>query len=152
LAQLDLTCDYGDMRSPSIPDTWKTDYIIDGLWLPSPGGLGIWMGNNDGDFALFTPGTSKHMSLQHKFNGGPKCGHSAIVRSALYDEKNGCVISGGEDSSIHIWPIETADTSVTEDDWDVVMYPPSPPPSPTIRKRKNEETMSSNKKGRQGWE
>ncbi|KAG9040813.1 hypothetical protein FS837_013056 [Tulasnella sp. UAMH 9824] len=52
--ELNPTYDFGDLRTPSIRDTWESNYIIDATWYSASTGLtssfsdflGIWMGNN----------------------------------------------------------------------------------------------------------
>ncbi|KAG9015474.1 hypothetical protein FRB94_000079 [Tulasnella sp. JGI-2019a] len=160
--ELEVAFDYGDMRQPKIPGTWETNYIIDGEWLSSgdsslydSDALGIWLGNNSGDFALCTPGEVDHsLRLQRMFLGGAK-GHTGIVRSVLYDKKNGCIVSGGEDSTIHIWPVkDDGAADPVDEDGDAEMMrasPPSKSPSSPIRKRKHEDPEVVNKKGRRGF-
>ncbi|KAG8885101.1 hypothetical protein FRB97_002266 [Tulasnella sp. 331] len=186
--ELNVTSDYGDMRQPKIPNTWETNYIIDGEWLPEgstilpesgrQATLGVWLGNNSGDFALCTPGSYRSLSLQRRFHGGGGMkGHSGIVRSVFYDAKHGCIVSGGEDSAIHIWAVGdeggatlAPDSALpVDEDGDAVMArssasPKTKPSASIIRKRKNddpEETVTlinvlhprtqANKKGRRGF-
>lgn len=59
--------------------TSESDFAISGHYHPLTMLL-----SPSGDFALFTPGPSNNMLLQRKFAGGNQ-GHTAIVRSVLYD-------------------------------------------------------------------
>ncbi|KAG8921692.1 hypothetical protein FRC01_000118, partial [Tulasnella sp. 417] len=157
--EMNPTYDFGDLRIPSIRDNWESNYIIDASWYSASSGLtssssdflGIWMGNNNGDFALFNPTSPQSMQVERVFRASPGLGHSGIVRSVLYHKESRCIVTGGEDSLIHIWPSsnstgENTPTSTTatptasaiinkrlvsiDDEGDTMMGTPTPPTSP----------------------
>ncbi|KAG8953689.1 hypothetical protein FRC04_001893 [Tulasnella sp. 424] len=151
--ELNPTYDFGDLRTPSIQDTWESNYIIDASWYSassrltasSSDFLGIWMGNNNGDFALFNPTSPHSMQVERVFRSNQTLGHSGIVRSVLYHKESRCIITGGEDSLIHIWPSSSNNSTTPtptasaiinkrlaslDDEGDIMMGTPTPPTSP----------------------
>ncbi|TFK74385.1 WD40 repeat-like protein [Pluteus cervinus] len=107
-----------DIRAPSIHDhgtTWVTDYLVGCKPHPSvPGGLGIFVGSNEGDIALisnedWTAGAPWQL---HTLWGN---GHVGVVRSVLWDETANVVVTGGEDGKINFWPSELEDTEMEMD-------------------------------------
>ncbi|KAG8992037.1 hypothetical protein FRB90_001110, partial [Tulasnella sp. 427] len=153
-AELNPTYDFGDLRTPGVRDTWESNYIIDASWYPAAHGLtstsseflGIWMGNNNGDFALFSPTSPRSMQVERVFRSSSTLGHSSIVRSVLYHKESRCIVTGGEDSLIHIWPSSSFASSSAptpssstfinkrltsiDDEGDTMMGTPTPPTSP----------------------
>ncbi|KAG8901175.1 electron carrier, partial [Tulasnella sp. 403] len=146
--ELHGTSDFGDLRKPRIDGIWESDYIIDAGWYKPDGilkgshgsadFLGIWMGCNNGDFALVTPKSPGALEVQRLFQGGS---HTDIVRSVAYHSK-GCLMSGGEDGMINIWPVRPPSDQEHEHDNDVKMGSSPPPATPVkskSRKRKQKE-------------
>ncbi|EIN10211.1 WD40 repeat-like protein [Punctularia strigosozonata HHB-11173 SS5] len=107
-----------DIREPSLHEagrTWVTDYLI-GCYtpsLPTSDPLQVFVGSNEGDFALLSPSSPSQdpsssssgsntpfsWTLQGLFTNA----HAGVVRSVLYDDQNNVVISGGEDGKLNAW-------------------------------------------------
>ncbi|KAL5527208.1 hypothetical protein ACEPAG_5999 [Sanghuangporus baumii] len=83
--------------NPVLP--WVTDYIID-CHNSHNGTFHVFVGSNEGDIALVSPQQSDDQwSLEQLYTRG----HSEIVRSILWDEDAGLLLSGGEDAKLNVW-------------------------------------------------
>ncbi|KAG7096614.1 hypothetical protein E1B28_004031 [Marasmius oreades] len=102
-----------DLRAPSVHTqdrTWVSDYLIACDISNNSNELMMFMGSNEGDIASIKNPTlgipdsdmgSKAWSwtLQNLWTHG----HKEIVRSVLWDEKNGALLTGGEDGKLNLW-------------------------------------------------
>jgi len=114
--ELDLVHDYGDIRKPRIEGSWESEYFIDAtsrlesvsqLAPSSTGGLGLWMGSNDGKVALIFAQDAQSWKLERTLEGS----HSDVVRCILWDPEHSVLVSGGEDSRLTTWSISAAITN-----------------------------------------
>ncbi|KAF5321773.1 hypothetical protein D9619_001185 [Psilocybe cf. subviscida] len=124
-----------DIRDPVLHQgrTWVTDYLISAhstdISNPNPT---VFTGSNEGDIALLS-------NMNPSVPDAPWClrklfthGHTGVVRTALWDEPNQNLITGGEDGKLNLWPIlpiPVVKESEDDDDSDVEMM------SPKARKR-----------------
>ncbi|KAI0092445.1 WD40 repeat-like protein [Irpex rosettiformis] len=109
--ELDMVEDV-DIRQPSIHRrdfTWVTDYLIachNNTVIPSnrDNDLSLFLGSNEGDIALITRSTLCDLNVPWSMERLWKLGHVGVVRSALWDERNNILLTGGEDSKLNAWP------------------------------------------------
>jgi len=104
-----------DIRNPSVHTqsrTWVTDYLIScHNDTRSSGDPRVFVGSNEGDFALISSSDVYDAGAPWSLHRVWSEGHTDIVRSLLWDEENGVIISGGEDGGIKLWsapPLEDA--------------------------------------------
>ncbi|KAJ7229060.1 WD40-repeat-containing domain protein [Mycena pura] len=118
-----------DIREPSLhthaQHEWNTDYLITCHSSAVSPALKVFVGSNQGDFALLKNGDLSVPLASWSLCNTWTNGHTGIVRSLLWDEQNSLIVTGGEDSKINIWnaPHTLSDTDDTAMDVD------SPPPS-----------------------
>ncbi|TBU39158.1 WD40 repeat-like protein [Dichomitus squalens] len=100
-----------DIRQPSVHRqdlTWVTDYLIGCHATANPLGeadndLCVFAGSNEGDVALITRPTFADPSAPWVLQRTWMTGHIGVVRAALWDERNNVLLTGGEDSKLHVW-------------------------------------------------
>ncbi|KII96048.1 hypothetical protein PLICRDRAFT_170630 [Plicaturopsis crispa FD-325 SS-3] len=94
----ELDAIYGvDIRTYST-DVWTTDYLI-GCHASGSAPLKIFAGSNAGGIGLLTNTPDSPWTLQNIWTGG----HTGVVRSVLWDERNGVLVTGGEDAKLNTW-------------------------------------------------
>ncbi|KAJ6516287.1 WD40-repeat-containing domain protein [Mycena sanguinolenta] len=110
-----------DIREPSLHNhtqhEWLTDYLVTCHSSPMSSDLKVFVGSNQGDFALLTnPDLSASAAPWSLCNTWIN-GHSGIVRSLLWDEQNQVVVTGGEDGKINVWsnPASHSDNAMQVD-------------------------------------
>ncbi|KAF8514998.1 hypothetical protein JB92DRAFT_2916946 [Gautieria morchelliformis] len=108
--ELDLLVDCGDVRQASLPGQWTTDYIVDAWDFPgAPGpcgtsGLTLFLGSNLGDVACASISDSLDAQLIWTARGIFRGVHSdAVVRSVLWDETKGVLLTGDESGRLAAW-------------------------------------------------
>ncbi|KAI0698608.1 WD40 repeat-like protein [Cytidiella melzeri] len=109
--ELDVVQDV-DIRQPSIHRqdfTWVTDYLVgchNNSIIPSErdNDLSVFVGSNEGDIALITKPAIFDVDVPWAMERLWKLGHTGIVRSMLWDERNNILLTGGEDSKLNAWP------------------------------------------------
>ncbi|EAU82442.1 hypothetical protein CC1G_08193 [Coprinopsis cinerea okayama7 len=129
--------------------TWVTDYIVTARSRSDSGSqakkkplLSVFVGSNEGDVSLIStknplpkpkskkrnaaPSSSSSKASQQKPAPAPWTlhstwthGHVGVVRSLFYDEENGVVVTGGEDSKLRLWKDETVWESQSDSGMDV---------------------------------
>lgn len=96
----DLSRDY--LAHPHSPYTWVSDYIVD-CHSSSRNPFVFFAGSSEGDVVLISPSrplsADSHWSVERAFSKG----HTEVVRCALWDESNGILFTGAEDSKINVW-------------------------------------------------
>ncbi|KAG8931994.1 hypothetical protein FRC02_001808 [Tulasnella sp. 418] len=157
--QMELLDNYVDLRLAKLEGTWETKNVIDATWTADPAPLvssasdllGVWVGTSDGNIGLMTSSSRQSWSLHRIFRGG----HTSIVRSILWAPGPNCLISGGEDSKINIWPLGQASGQTparkprnVDEDGDVEMGAGSPPSSKSRSKRVIDESKVETKPGK----
>ncbi|KAF6762413.1 WD40-repeat-containing domain protein, partial [Ephemerocybe angulata] len=120
-AELDPVLDF-DIREPGAHTEkaeWVTDYLVTAQSTANSQ-LRVFVGSNEGDISLIStpqplqkaaPSPRKRKSKSIADAGvAPWCLHTSwthqhvgVVRALLCDEKNGVVVSGGEDARLHVW-------------------------------------------------
>lgn len=99
-----------DIKAPAvqrIDRPWVTDYLIAGHSTGDASHpLALFVGSNEGDIALISPSSSASepttsWTLHKKWLHG----HAGVVRSLLWDESNGVLVTGGEDSKLNVWSL-----------------------------------------------
>ncbi|TFK28632.1 WD40 repeat-like protein [Coprinopsis marcescibilis] len=108
-----------DHSRPGPP--WVTDYLV-GCHTSKTGdgkkpSLSVFVGSNEGDVSLISTKNPVAKSKSKKQEVGALApwtlhstwshGHIGIVRSILYDEEKGLVITGGEDAKLRVWKDHT---------------------------------------------
>ncbi|KAG6813191.1 hypothetical protein H0H92_013311 [Tricholoma furcatifolium] len=124
--ELDL-CQSLDIRNPVLHGkrTWVTDYLITcGSNPNTPGTLGVFTGSNEGDASLLSNANLSVPDAPWYLHNTWSTGHAGIVRSLFWDHDVRCsptlllwkneltlsssqynvLVTGGEDSKIHVWP------------------------------------------------
>ncbi|KAK7061372.1 WD40 repeat-like protein [Favolaschia claudopus] len=104
-----------DIRAPSLHNhtqhEWLTDYLITCHSSAASADLQVFVGSNQGDFALLTnPDLSTPSSPWSLCNTWTN-GHAGIVRSLIWDEQNQILVSGGEDGKINMWSLPVSSSS-----------------------------------------
>ncbi|KZO98120.1 WD40 repeat-like protein [Calocera viscosa TUFC12733] len=115
--ELALLHDFGDARRPAVEGKWTTDYVINCSFRAEDDGLILLAGSNEGSFSQISAGQNS-WSLERTFDGG----HTGIVRSVIVDEREGRVVSGGEDGKVAVWSVNSGDEMEVD-----VPRIPSPP-------------------------
>ncbi|KAM5534876.1 hypothetical protein V8D89_011431 [Ganoderma adspersum] len=100
-----------DIRQPSVHRqdlTWVTDYLIGCHTTANPpveadNDLCIFVGSNEGDVALITRPSFADPSAPWVLQRTWTTGHVGVVRAVLWDEWNNLLLTGGEDSKLHVW-------------------------------------------------
>ncbi|KAL1741948.1 WD40-repeat-containing domain protein [Schizophyllum fasciatum] len=95
-----------DIKVPAvqrIDRPWVTDYLITSHSTGDPEHpLAVFVGSNEGDVALVSESsTPGNWTLHKKWLNG----HAGVVRSLLWDDTNGVLVTGGEDSKLNVWPL-----------------------------------------------
>ncbi|KZT62796.1 WD40 repeat-like protein, partial [Calocera cornea HHB12733] len=96
-AELSLVHDFGDARRAAVAGGWATDYVVQCDFRGDD--LQILAGSNDGSFSHICAPSTDRWALERTYAGG----HSAIVRSVLFDRAALRVFSGGEDGALAAW-------------------------------------------------
>ncbi|KAK7060125.1 hypothetical protein VNI00_000889 [Paramarasmius palmivorus] len=99
-----------DVRAPSVHTggkEWVTDYLI-GCSTGS-GGLKMFVGSNEGDVGLITPSEEGQWTLHSVWSYQ----HEGVVRSVLWDQETGNLVTGGEDAKLTVWPTQNVDLEDT---------------------------------------
>jgi len=118
--ELVLVRDYGDIRKPRIEGSWESECFIDATRLgrgsklapSSSGGLGLWMGSNDGKASLIFAEDAQTWKLERMLQGS----HSDIIRCILWDPEHSVIVTGGEDSRLSTWSISETSMNGKIDD------------------------------------
>ncbi|KAF7301573.1 WD40 repeat-like protein [Mycena indigotica] len=138
--QLDLRQSQ-DIRDPSLHNhsqyEWHTDYLINCHSSKTSPDLKVFVGSNQGDFALLSNGDLSQPGAPWRLMNSWSNGHSDVVRSLYWDEKNSVIITGGEDSKINLWNAPSSFDSAGLDD---AMEVDSPPPDSRKRDRENDDS------------
>ncbi|GBE79373.1 WD40 repeat-like protein [Sparassis crispa] len=109
-SELDLVRDV-DIRQPSIHRqdlTWVTDYLIgchNHHHIPADedNDLSIFVGSNEGDIASISRSSFSDPNAPWLLTNTWSTGHTGVVRSVLWDERNNVLLTGGEDSRLNVW-------------------------------------------------
>ncbi|KAI1789013.1 WD40 repeat-like protein [Ganoderma leucocontextum] len=118
-----------DIRQPSVHRqdlTWVTDYLIGCHTTANPpaeadNDLCVFVGSNEGDVALITRPTFADPGAQWVLQRTWTTGHVGVVRAVLWDEgvysllifANNILLTGGEDSELHVWNAPAQTPEVT---------------------------------------
>ncbi|KAJ7067920.1 WD40-repeat-containing domain protein, partial [Mycena amicta] len=112
-----------DIRDPSLHNhaqyEWHTDYLITCNSTATSPDLKVFVGSNQGDFALLSNEDLSVPAVPWQLQNTWSNGHSDIVRSLLWDEQNSLIVTGGEDSRINIWKAPFAPAAPDDDAMDV---------------------------------
>ncbi|KAF7330771.1 WD40 repeat-like protein [Mycena venus] len=96
-----------DIRGPSLHNhaqyEWLTDYLITCHSSATSPDLKVFVGSNQGDFALLTNSDLSTPAAPWSLCNTWANGHAGIVRSLLWDEQNEVIVTGGEDGKINVW-------------------------------------------------
>ncbi|KAJ8585412.1 WD40 repeat-like protein [Rhizopogon salebrosus TDB-379] len=96
-----------DIRHPSVHShgrTWVTDYVVTcHNTKRSDSNLAVFVGSNEGDVALLSSSDVADSSAPWTINSVWAGGHTGVVRSVLWDENHGVLVTGGEDSKLITW-------------------------------------------------
>ncbi|PIL36869.1 hypothetical protein GSI_00559 [Ganoderma sinense ZZ0214-1] len=110
-----------DIRQPSVHRqdlTWVTDYLIGCHTTANPpaeadNDLCIFVGSNEGDIALITRPSFADPGAPWVLQRTWTTGHVGVVRAVLWDERNSLLLTGGEDSELHVWNAPSLTPEVT---------------------------------------
>ncbi|KAJ6510228.1 WD40-repeat-containing domain protein [Mycena vitilis] len=95
-----------DIRAPSLHNhaehEWLTDYLITCHSTPNSD-MKVFVGSNQGDVALITNSNLAAPAAPWSLRNTWTTGHTGIVRSLLWDDQNGVMVTGGEDGKINVW-------------------------------------------------
>lgn len=130
-AELDLIQDLGDVRKKHLAG-FETNYVVDVLSLDSE--ICLALGSNNGDVALVSlpPSDPTSWTTRAVLRGT----HQEIVRSLHLDAQAKTAVTGGEDSIIASWRIDSLSESLDVQMEDVASAPST---GETRRKRVHDE-------------
>nr|GAT46200.1 WD40 repeat-like protein [Mycena chlorophos] len=136
-----------DIRDPSLHNhalyEWHTDYLIGCHSSATSPDLKVFVGSNQGDFALLSNADFSVVGAPWQIQHSWSTGHSDVVRSFYWDEDNSVIVTGGEDSKINIWPGPSLEAATpTSDDAMDIDSPPRTDASSSSRKRDRDQDES----------
>jgi len=108
-----------DIRGPSLHNhaqyEWLTDYLITCHSSATSPDLKVFVGSNQGDFALLSNSNLSTAAAPWSLRNTWTNGHAGIVRSLLWDEQNEVIVTGGEDGKINVWTYPASDSAMEVD-------------------------------------
>ncbi|TEB29398.1 WD40 repeat-like protein [Coprinellus micaceus] len=100
-----------DVREPGVHGEkgveWVTDYLVGCHSSASSGGLRVFVGSNEGDVSLLSSSNPlrrrKKLVKPWYIHSSYTHSHVGVVRALFVDERNGLIVTGGEDAKLNIW-------------------------------------------------